>query len=956
MHAIDSAMNSILMSRYDMSMRWDSAPDDPHRLNVVKYLFEDPLASFAVADSLAAAAWSVTADGAAPFDYFGHLLDLKEFPRINPPTIGDADIMMISRVNMNTLDFTSAVILRKFLSIAVATDIRVIDTRSMMTSERFARIVSYVDSLVLQGESDGESSLVEMRKAELYGIERSKQFFNVDAANLDYARLLNPGVALFVTALESAQAMQRGLGDLKDSVKTRIWDTPMGKVAIGGPGQDIYDGEFFCIVDVGGNDIYRAKSRTKGMAVEHGTSLIVDFDGDDTYIGGDFAFGGTLFGASTLIDMKGNDNYTASDFSLGTGYFGTGILYDKEGSDRYSGGTCVEGAGLFGIGLLIDRSGNDAYMAHLESQGFGYVRGLGAIIEQGGNDSYIASSPYTDYLRYDDHFETFCQGASLGARPVASAGIGIIADSAGSDTYYADIFGQGVSYWFGLGALVDRRGNDAYTAFQYAQGSGVHLAFGVLHDMAGSDNYVSHGVSQGCGHDIGFGGLFDDNGADNYVVESLSLGGGNADAVSLFVDGGGRDGYIARELNTLGYSDLRRSYGMIGIFLDLDGKDFYGTSRGGNDSLWTGSFYGVGLDANMRPADAPEIADAGPKEKTQEEIEQDLAKDIPTLFVQASAAPQKYQYIVEPARNRLIAMADSSIPFLMQQLNSESARERLALGILLPRMGTRVVQALIDTVLHGDTSRIGQAIYALGEMKDTTAAVALGMKLVDTTVSWRMRASAGEALLKMNAVTAKNYLIRALADTVELVRGRAARALARVASSRELQSYIIPLLDDRSQIVRYQIQLGLRDRGIDSVADFLAGTLPKPPGNYPGPLLSPLAKDLKSTEARRQVLEALLKSEDANSRIAAIRLAIAWNDESLQNRVERLLAHEDDSRVLAELDRLPRQNAVKGVEKKVEAKSEPKVESKQESRKKRQKKGDDDEDQKKSKKSKKRKR
>jgi HEAT repeat protein len=216
-----------------------------------------------------------------------------------------------------------------------------------------------------------------------------------------------------------------------------------------------------------------------------------------------------------------------------------------------------------------------------------------------------------------------------------------------------------------------------------------------------------------------------------------------------------------------------------------------------------------------------------------------------------------------------------------------------------------------------------------------------------------MRASAGEALLKMNAVTAKSYLISALADTVELVRGRAARALARVASPQELQSYIIPLLDDRSQIVRYQIQLGLRDRGIDSVADFLAGTLPKPPGNYPGALLSPLAKELKSPEARRQVLDALLKSDDPDSRIAAIRLAIAWNDESLLNRVERLRAHEDDSRVIAELDRLSGHNAVRGVEKKIESKVESKVESKQESKKKKQKKVDDEK--KKSKKSKKRK-
>ena len=298
-----------------------------------------------------------------------------------------------------------------------------------------------------------------------------------------------------------------------------------------------------------------------------------------------------------------------------------------------------------------------------------------------------------------------------------------------------------------------------------------------------------------------------------------------------------------------GYSDVRRSYGMIGVFLDLEGKDFYGTSRGGNDSLWTGSFYGVGLNGELRPADAPVVAVPGPKAKTQEEIEQDLAKDIPTLFIQASAAPQKYQYLVDPAMNRLASMADSSIPYLMEQLNSESPRERLALGIM-PRIGKRVVQALIDTVLYGDTSRVSQAIYTLGEIKDPMASEALGKKLVDTTISWRLRGGAGEALLKMDAMPAKPYLIRALADTVELVRGRALER-SRIATTEELRQYILPLLDDRSQIVRYQIQFGLRDRGVDSlsVAQFIAASLvtpaaidganPDPPATMPAPSFPP---------------------------------------------------------------------------------------------------------------------
>src|SRR5690606_9932651 len=143
-------------------------------------------------------------------------------------------------------------------------------------------------------------------------------------------------------------------------------------------------------------------------------------------------------------------------------------------------------------------------------------------------------------------------------------------------------------------------------------------------------------------------------GEDNYVVESLSLGGGNANAISLFIDAGGDDGYIARDQNTMGYSDLRRNHGMIGIFLDLDGDDFYGTSRGGNDSLWLGSTYGIGLDGGFKPERLKQ-QEAEKKTKSPEEIEAELETDIEKLFIQASAAPDKYQYLVEPARERLEA-------------------------------------------------------------------------------------------------------------------------------------------------------------------------------------------------------------------------------------------------------------------------------------------------------------
>lgn len=906
MRAIDTSLSAILMTRNDMKLRWDRVPDDRHRLSLVKRMFEEPLICFALADTLGNVAEKGIDEPALIFKQFAAMLDLGDNILDNPQlTVTDRELRSFAKVDLDSVDFAPAFILRRFLTLTLIADLQMYNARTTVIEERLKGLIEYCDSLVLQSEGSGEATPVELRMAERYGLARAKQFFNTDAADINFMQFITPGASLFINSLDFARNIAPEVQKLKDSVKTRIWNTRLGRIAIGGPGDDVYTGNFYCIIDVGGNDVYKPTPRSKEKAADRGVQMIVDFDGNDNYIGGDFDFGGTLFGASVLIDMKGDDSYSAGNFALGTGYFGTGVLYDAEGSDRYIGGTAVQGAGLFGVGLLIDRAGNDIYQAHLCSQGFGFTRGVGGIIDREGNDSYIANSPYTDFLRYDDHYETFCQGAALGSRPVASAGYGFIADLAGSDSYNADIFGQGTAYWFGYGAIIDRKGSDRYNAYQYAQGAGVHFAHGVILDNAGDDNYVSHGVSQGCGHDVGFGGLYDVKGDDNYVVESLSQGGGNANAISLFIDGAGEDGYIARRDNTMGYSDLRNWFGMIGIFLDLDGHDFFGSAKGKNDTLWTGSFYGAGLDGNFKPKDDEPGAPAEEKkpEKTKEEIAKELADDLPTLFIQASTAPQKYQYMVGPARQKLIDRADESIPYLMEMLNTELPREALALrDYILPKIGRRLTPQLIDTLRFGQPSRQGLTMYVLGEMKDSTAAIALGRKLVDPT-NWRIRATAAEALLKMKADTARPYLIKALSDTVEIVRGRAARALVNIADSTELETLILPLMNDPSQIVRYQIQIGLGMRAIDSIAPFIADGLLRERKGYTYDLLRPLAAKITQPVQRKRLVDGFLADTDPKYRAEGARLAIAWQDLELLERVVKLKKAEKNSAVLFEIYR-----------------------------------------------------
>lgn len=897
---IDSALSSILMTRYDLQMRHDAAGEDIHRFSAIRRMFAEPLYSFTLSDSIARQALNSLDEPMLLFRSIRGMMDLDQnFPNPARIIVKDREIGVFGRFDINLLNYTEALVLRRFVALAIATDVATLRNRAHIDPDILARVVGFADSLLIQSEDAGESSLIDMRYGERYGLKRAKKFFNQEISTFDYNLLLSPGVAMYAQALDYGLKMKREVGSYGSKVTTKVWESPLGLIALGGEGDDVYSGDFFCIVDIGGNDVYRAAPRTKGTAAEKSTTLIIDFDGDDTYIGEDFAFGGSLFGSSVLIDFSGDDSYKARNFSLGAGYFGVGVLHDQEGKDQYSGGTAVEGAGIFGIGLLVDGDGNDTYRAHLAAQGFGYTRGFGMIADHRGNDQYLSSSPYQDYLRYDDHYESFCQGASLGYRPVASGGYGLIAEGGGSDLYFSDIFGQGTAYWYGLGGIVDLAGNDNYTSYQYAQGSGVHLAFGVLADYDGNDNYVSHGVSQGCGHDIAFGGLYDLKGEDNYVVESLSLGGGNANAISLFIDAGGEDGYIARHRNTLGYSDLRRDYGMIGIFLDLDGEDFYGTSRGGNDSLWLGSTYGAGLDAALKPAAIKE-AEEKEEERDPEEIAKELETDLERLFIQASAAPQKYQYLVEPARKRLEEGADTTIPFLLSKLNSEHPRELLALRVILPRIGSRLTPRLIDTLHNGAKDRVGMAIHILGRLKDSSAAKDIGRKLRDP--NWRIRSTAAEALLKMDAEGARRYLRVTLHDSVDVVRARIARALARIADSADFPR-LFRMLDDSSQLVRYQIGLGFKDR--DLVNDTLHGEIlvdhilnRKERTRYSYEILLPLAEKMTSGKRRLQLFNGLIREKSAALREDAVDLAIVWRDPAVLARVRSVRRKEESSEVL----------------------------------------------------------
>ncbi|MBU3741343.1 MAG: HEAT repeat domain-containing protein [Candidatus Kapabacteria bacterium] len=805
--AVDSALFALGMSRQDLAMPPDLLPADVHRLPVHDISFSDPLRPFDELESIrghAAGRKSDAMDSIVAWSM--SRMGLGEFRRHRYELTMTAN-ELAGRLGTDperAAGFIGATFLKRYIAACLIAADSTKAARTGFLSQRL--LVDMCDSLWMNSTESETASLWQLHDDEVRSQERTRAFMN-KANPRSMTSVYQHGWSLYQELLEYVAQFDRASDVLRDSVKTVILHTPAGRVALGGSGNDTYTGTFLLIVDIGGNDTYQLSDTEKDTALAYGVRCIVDFDGDDAYLASDYDLGSGLGGIGIVIDRNGNDTYRADDQSLGCGIFGVGIVHDLAGNDSYLGGQNTQGCGIFGLGLLLDDGGFDLYRSHAQAQGFGGTRGVGILSDRSGNDTYLAISPYVDVLRYEAHHVTFTQGAALGIRPIASGGIGLLLDHGGNDQYSTDIYGQGTAYWYGLGALIDDDGEDRYQAYQYAQGSGVHFAWGALRDRAGDDVYVSHGVSQGCGHDVATGTLIDEAGNDSYTCESLSLGGGNANAVSILVDAAGNDAYVASNTqNTMGFSDYRRGYGMIGLFVDAAGTDTYGSTTR-NASVSLKSTYGVFADLELTATAAGETPAQTTAPTT---VSEPLRSSVDSLMVQASAAPLRYQSNVKPARTKLAAMGASALPGLAAYLGTQMPRERLALEEVIPQIyaasPTAVRQLLSDSMSSKSTVTQSTVLTLAGKVMDTVLIPAIGA--LTTGSRWQQRRNAIHALQEIGNASALPFFVEALRDTHAYVRARSAFAVGSLGGAPAFALLREALLDD-DQMVRFAAIEGL---------------------------------------------------------------------------------------------------------------------------------------------------
>ena len=419
-----------------------------------------------------------------------------------------------------------------------------------------------------------------------------------------------------------------------------VYDLPGNRrVVVGGPGRNVYTGDFAGIIDLGGNDLYEGRAAGAVGELGNPVSFVLDLSGEDVYRNHEKLVnqGSALFGAALLWDLEGNDSYTASHLCQGAGLFGVGMLIDEQGNDTYRGGYFTQGAGNFGSGILLDRKGDDVYHSFCWTQGMGGPWGYGLLADDAGNDTYYAGGKYLHMPLDPDQYRSFAQGFGFGWRDVScSGGIGFLCDRGGNDKYLSEVYGQATSYWFALGMLLDEQGNDLYSAAQYDQGAGIHLSVGALLDLEGDDHYFSrYGPAQGEGHDLAVGWLWDKDGDDVYYA-SGGQGIGLTNSVGIFVDTRGNDDYASREALSEGGANPARGTGGVGLFIDLQGDDRYAEKgKGANNHVWTSGTTALGMDLAAVPPKKEEWEDTTAAFPELDTMKTDTAK-IARLFHYAS--------------------------------------------------------------------------------------------------------------------------------------------------------------------------------------------------------------------------------------------------------------------------------------------------------------------------------
>ncbi len=219
----------------------------------------------------------------------------------------------------------------------------------------------------------------------------------------------------------------------------------------------------------------------------------------------------------------------------------------------------------------------------------------------------------------------------------------------------------------------------------------------------------------------------------------------------------------------------------------------------------------------------------------------ELTKEtVDSMFVIASSGAMKYREMVQPTMDDMAEYGEEIIPFLMPQLGTTDARERITLRQIFQKIGLAAVPSLNDALMTADSLTLSRVCLFLFYIPDSSSVENL-LTVTDNNYYW-VRYQAIRALGKIGDVRAENGIRSLLSDPNELVRTMAAVSAGRL-NHPDLTSDLIIALDDSYYGVRMSARDALGNLDCDVKAKLFSKRLANLPSMPTKLLLSIIATD-----------------------------------------------------------------------------------------------------------------
>jgi len=167
--------------------------------------------------------------------------------------------------------------------------------------------------------------------------------------------------------------------------------------------------------------------------------------------------------------------------------------------------------------------------------------------------------------------------------------------------------------------------------------------------------------------------------------------------------------------------------------------------------------------------------------------------------VLACGGLEKYRDQQQPAESTLVEVGEKAVPYLLEKLTTQSAREKWTLIRIFGKIGKTATVPVIERLDSKDKDETKLAIRILGEIKDNRAVKPL-TGLINRE-DYNIRSHVCESLGKIGDTTAFNDVRLRMDDSVEVVRKSAAVALGKMKDKRAI-AYLVRGLSDPHFSVR----------------------------------------------------------------------------------------------------------------------------------------------------------